>query len=183
MFRRFASEQQRFAASGRAARRPLVQVEVAFYFATFLSEQERQEEARSKPAPEPCEQSRARGCTEPLWRMPELGEQLGPDLDVAILDDGEARVHVAFFGVGFHARQRSIQERGVGLVLPVVLERVDVGRGRKRHVGKYARVGRERGTRERELGTGNWERGTGNTGLRAACFCSELRLLELMADG
>src|SRR5678815_4684667 len=70
--------------------------------------------------------------------MTVLREQSRPDLDVAILYRGEASVDVLLLRVGFDTRQRAIQERRIGLVLPVVFECVKVGLRCDCHDRKYA---------------------------------------------
>jgi hypothetical protein len=55
--------------------------------------------------------------------------QVAPDDHVAILYFSEARVDVLLFLVGLGGGQNAIEIRSVGFVLPMVLERVEVGRG------------------------------------------------------
>ena len=70
--------------------------------------------------------------------MTVLGEQPRPDLDVTILYRGEASVDVLLFWVRLDIRQRAIQERRIGLVLPVMLEGMEVGLRCGGHTDKYA---------------------------------------------
>src|SRR5690348_14176234 len=99
-----------------------MEVEVSPYFATLLSQEVRKQKAGSESTAEPREQPGARGRTECRRRVAVLREQLRPDLDVAILHGSEATVDVLLLRVGLDIRQRAIQERRIGLVLPVMLE-------------------------------------------------------------
>ena len=115
-----------------------MQIEVSPYFATLLSKEVRKQKAGSESTPEPREQAGARGRTEWQRRVTVLGEQLRPDLDVAVLHRGEATVDVLLLRVGLDVRQGAIQERRIGLVLPVMLESMEVRLRCGSHAGKYA---------------------------------------------
>jgi hypothetical protein len=56
-----------------------------------------------------------------------LPEQRRPDLQMPILDLREPPIHVLLRGIGLRLREHAIEEGGVGLVLPVMLERVEIG--------------------------------------------------------
>ena len=53
--------------------------------------------------------------------------EISPDNDVPVFNFGKPRVDVLLAGIGFSSGENAVEERGVGLVLPVVLESVDVG--------------------------------------------------------
>jgi hypothetical protein len=55
-----------------------------------------------------------------------LAEQPGPDLDVAVLDLGELQIQRALLLVVFRTGEDAIQVGGVGFVLPVMLEGVEI---------------------------------------------------------
>jgi hypothetical protein len=54
------------------------------------------------------------------------GEQIGPHYDVTIFDVGEARIDVFFLRVRLGCGEEAIEIGGVGFILPMVLELVDV---------------------------------------------------------
>jgi hypothetical protein len=107
-----------------------MEVEIAFDLAPFFAKKMREQESGPESSPQPREQSRPRRRSKATRRMTKLGEQIRPDLDVSVFDDREPGVHVALVRVRFDAGERAVQKRGVGLVLPVVLERMNVGLGR-----------------------------------------------------
>ena len=111
-------------------------VEVAFHLAPFLGEQHRQQEAGPEHLAEQREQPRARARPECAGRATVLRGAARPDLDVPVLDLGEAPVEVLLLRVRLGVGEQAIQERRVGLVLPMVLEGVEVGSSAGRHVGK-----------------------------------------------
>jgi hypothetical protein len=55
-----------------------------------------------------------------------LGQQLPPDRDVPVLDLGQPRVHVPLGCVLLYLSQEPVQIRRIGLVLPMMLESVDI---------------------------------------------------------
>jgi hypothetical protein len=69
-----------------------------------------------------------------------FAQQPGPDLDVPILDLGQAPIEVALARVGFGVGEEPVQVRGVRLVLPVMLECVQVGSGRSAHDRKLGGI-------------------------------------------
>src|SRR5690242_8826209 len=135
----FAREEQRLAAAGGARWRLPMQVEIAFDLSPFLAKEMRKEKSWTELPPEPREEASASGRLERRRRVTVLGHQPRPDLDVAIFDRRETRVDVPLLRVGLDAGQRAVEKRGVGLVLPVMLERVKVGRRSGCHDGKYGR--------------------------------------------
>lgn len=56
--------------------------------------------------------------------MPGIREHPGPYLNVPVLDLGQAAIDVALGGVGFGGGEDAVKEGRVGLVLPVMAERV-----------------------------------------------------------
>ena len=58
------------------------------------------------------------------------GEEIGPDYDVPIFDVSEPGIDVFLFWIRLRRGQNPIEVGGVGFILPMVLERVDVDRGR-----------------------------------------------------
>lgn len=66
--------------------------------------------------------------------MTVLRHEVTPYNDVPFLDVGKARVDVLLVRVGLGFREDAVEVRGVRLVLPVMLERVEVG-GRAGHPG------------------------------------------------
>jgi len=136
-----------------------MEVEIPFDLAPFLTEEMWQEKAGPESTAEPRQESSTRGGAKASGRMPQVGEKLRPDLDVTVFDRGKAGVHVALLRIGLDPGQGAIQERGVGLVLPVVLESVDVWLGRLWHAGNMTVIG---GTGDCGLGTGDWGLGTGD---------------------
>src|SRR3954463_4064732 len=102
-------------------------VEIAFDLAAFLSEQHWKQEARTKHLAERREQTRARTGTERLRRPAVLAQQLAPDVHVPILDRGESREQVALRCVRLRLCEKTIQIRRIGLVLPMMRERVKIG--------------------------------------------------------
>ena len=103
-------------------------VEVRLYLASFLLEQRGEEKARSETASEGGEQSRSRAGPMRPQLTPVLCQQVLPDLDVLVLDLGQPEVQRLLVRVVFSRCQHAIQERGIGLVLPVVLEGVQIRR-------------------------------------------------------
>jgi hypothetical protein len=57
------------------------------------------------------------------------GQQIRPDLNVLVLDLGESQIQRLLVLVSLRGRQHPIQVCGVGFVLPVMLERVEIRRG------------------------------------------------------
>jgi hypothetical protein len=107
-----------------------VQIEVAFDFAAFLGEEHGEEEPRAKAAAQPRQQPGPAAGAEWVWRLAMLAEQGAPDLDVSVFNLGEPLVDIALGLIGLGGRQDAVQERRVGLVLPVVLKCVQIGRRR-----------------------------------------------------
>jgi hypothetical protein len=58
--------------------------------------------------------------------VPVLAEEVGPYDDVAVLDISEARINVLLFGVRLSGGEEAVEVGCVRLILPVVLEFVDV---------------------------------------------------------
>jgi hypothetical protein len=110
-----------------------MEIEIALYFAAFLAQQVREKEARAKSTAEPGQESSPGRGAERRGSVTEVRQKPSPDLDVAILDRRETGVHVPLLQIGFDAGQRAIEKRGVRLVLPVMLERVNVRRRSCRH--------------------------------------------------
>ena len=81
--------------------------------------------------------------------MPEIGQQLRPDLNVAIFYSCKTGVDVALLRVGLDAREGAIEKSGVGFVLPVVLERMNVGLCRGAHASNMTESSRGQETPER----------------------------------
>ena len=133
MFCRLARERERFTFPRDARGRAAVHVEVAFDFAPLFREQHRKKEAGAEPPSEHREQAGARGWAMRSQPMAVLGQQLLPHLHVPVFDVGEAKVQGLLVRVRFRGRQDTIQKGGVGFVLPMVFEGVQVrqqcGRG------------------------------------------------------
>src|SRR5690242_4864924 len=104
-------------------------VEVCLYLTPLLREEHRQQESGAEHASQRRKQARARAGPERPNGSTVIREQLRPDLDVPVLDGGQAQIEVPLLGVSLRARQYTIQVRGVGLVLPMMLEGVQVGDG------------------------------------------------------
>ena len=128
MLGRLAREEQRLAASGDAIGRRAMHGEIAAHLAPLLREQHREQKLGAEPLSEQREQTRAAARAESLGRAPAIGEQLSPDLEMPVLDDREPQVDVALCRIGFRLREDAVQKCGVRLVLPVVLECVEVRR-------------------------------------------------------
>src|SRR6185437_1738351 len=124
----FAGEDQRFFLSLAACGRPAMHVEVAANFASLLGQQRGEEQARSKGAAKKGQHARARRGSERLRRPAVAREDLAPDRDMAVLDLGEPQVQVALPRIGLSRGELPVEERGIGLVLPVMLELVEVRR-------------------------------------------------------
>jgi len=56
-----------------------------------------------------------------------LPQQVLPDDGMAILDLGELEIQRSLPVVGFRASEHAIEKRGVGFVLPMVLEGIEIG--------------------------------------------------------
>jgi hypothetical protein len=107
-----------------------MQREIALYFAAFLSEKQRKQEIGAEASPEKGEQPGPSA-----WPVTRRGasvprQELRPDLYVPVLDACQAGVDVASLCIAFRGSKDAIEESGVRLVLPVVLEVVKVGGGR-----------------------------------------------------
>ena len=110
-------------------------VEVCLDLAPFLLEQHGQQKARAEPASEPGEQSGAPAGAKGRGGVSVPSEQVGPDHDVPVFDISQARIDVFLLRVGLRLGEKAIEIGGIRLVLPMVLEGVDVdlralGRGR-----------------------------------------------------
>jgi hypothetical protein len=57
-----------------------------------------------------------------------LRKQLCPDLDVSVFDFRQAPIEILLLWIRFRVGKQAIEIGGVCLVLPMVLERVQVGR-------------------------------------------------------
>src|SRR5690348_8445638 len=121
--------------------------EVAAHFASLFREQRREQELGTERAAEECERACARTRAERRRRRAVLREQPSPDLDVPVLYGGEPLVEMLLLGIGLGFSEHAIEECSVGLVLPVVLEGVEVGcrgwRGGGRHPPNIARTWRQ----------------------------------------
>jgi hypothetical protein len=113
-------------------------VEIAFDLATFLGKQHREEEPGAEHPTEHGQQTCACARLECPRVAVVLSQQPAPHLYVPVFDLGQAAIEVFLFGIRLGVRQQSVEVRRVGLVLPMVLEGVEVGRsgGVGRHAGK-----------------------------------------------
>jgi hypothetical protein len=64
--------------------------------------------------------------------MSVFGEEIRPHHHVPVLDDREACIDIFFARIGLRRRKKAIEIGGVRLVLPVMLEGVDVHLGLSR---------------------------------------------------
>ena len=72
-----------------------------------------------------------------------LCEQTGPDMEMPVFHVRQSSIDVLLGRVGLRIGQQTIQERGVGLILPVMLEGIEIGcaglrrlrRGDRSHTG------------------------------------------------
>ena len=101
-------------------------VEVRLDLAAFLLEQHREEKAGAEPATELREKSRPSAWTESWRRASISGKQICPDYDVPIFNVGKPGIGVSFFRIRLGGGENAIEVRGIRLVLPMVLERVNV---------------------------------------------------------
>jgi len=62
-----------------------------------------------------------------------FAQEVGPDLDVAVLDCCQSPIQVALLLIRFGVGEEAIQVRGIRLVLPMMLECVKVGSNRRAH--------------------------------------------------
>ena len=125
------ASEQRLGRARRAARRAPVHVEIASDLASFLGEQHREQKAGSQHLAEIREKPRPRAGPERPGVAAVFAQQRRPDLDVPVLDLGEPAIQVALLRVLLGVGQQPIQIRRVGLVLPVMVEGVEVdGAGR-----------------------------------------------------
>src|SRR3954452_3586913 len=102
-------------------------VEVRFDFTSLFLEKHRQKEPRTEPSTERCQDSRAPARLELGRGVAVPRQKIWLHDDVAVLDVGESSVDVLLLWVRFGVRKDAIQVRRVSFVLPMMLERVDVG--------------------------------------------------------
>jgi hypothetical protein len=117
-----ARQQQGLAPARRAVRRRAMQVQVSLDLTAFLGQEHRKQKAGAKALTEPRQQAGSATGLERFRRPAVLGQQLAPDLNVAILDGRQFLVDVALVLVRFGAGQDAVQIGRVGLVLPVMFE-------------------------------------------------------------
>jgi hypothetical protein len=127
MLSRLLRQQQRFIATRDAKPSRPMHVEVRLDLASLLGEQHGQQESRPEPAAEEGEQARTAGGAVRAKGPAVLREQVGPDLEVTIFDVGQAAIDVLLLRVRLGLGEEAVEKRRVGLVLPVVLECVEVG--------------------------------------------------------
>ena len=108
-------------------------LEIGFYLATLLLQKHRQKESRPKNLPERCQEARPRAGPERWRRMTVLGQQVAPHYDMAVFDGCQSRINVLLVQIGLGLRENAVEERRIGLVLPMVLKRVNVGVNRGSH--------------------------------------------------
>src|SRR5438105_2088683 len=121
-----ARKRQRLAMSGGATGGRPVHVEVAFDLTPLLCEQHRKKEARAQQASYEREQARACARPEGPNGTAVLGEQLRPDLDMTVLHLRQTTIEILLLRVRFGVGEQTVEVRSIRLVLPMVLERVQV---------------------------------------------------------
>jgi hypothetical protein len=102
-------------------------VHVPLYLTPFFGEQHRQQKAGPEQLAEDCEQSSARSRPERLCSSAIFADQIGPDLQVTTFDRRQAPENITFVTILFEIGEDVVQVGRVGLVLPVVLEGMEVG--------------------------------------------------------
>ena len=110
-------------------------VEITLDLAPFFLEQHRQQKTGSEPATESRQHPGSTTGRELRRRMAVLAEQIRPDYDVPIFDVGEAGVDVLLFWIRLGCGEDTIEVSSIRLVLPMVLEGVNVDLGRVRWCG------------------------------------------------
>jgi hypothetical protein len=129
---RLLGEHQRLVAAGHAAPCGAVHVEVRLHLAPLLGQQHGQEEPGPEPAAEEGQQTRACRRTMVAGRAPVLRQQRRPDLEVAVLHLGEPAIDALLRRVRLGVGEHAVEIGSVGLVLPVVMEGLEVGRAARR---------------------------------------------------
>jgi hypothetical protein len=104
-----------------------VHVEIAFYLAAFLLKQHGEKESGTEKLSERGKKTCARTWTKRLWGVAVLRQQIAPDNYMPVFDSGKAGVNVFLARVRFSLGKYSIEECCVGFVLPMMLERVNIG--------------------------------------------------------
>lgn len=126
MLRRLARERERLALAGNSCRRARMHGEVALYLAPFLRQKHREQELGTQPATEQCEQASASAGAMPADGTAMLREKASPDLDVPVLDFSQPQIQGLLAFVRLRGGEDAIEKCGVGLVLPVMLEGMQI---------------------------------------------------------
>ena len=114
--------------------RGAVHVEIGADLAPLLGEEHGQQEARSEAVAEEGEEPRARGGAVRPSRRPCRSSRSAQTSHVPVFHLGEPLVDVALRRIRLRRGEVAVEERGVGLVLPVVRELVEIRERRKASV-------------------------------------------------
>jgi len=127
VFRRLLCKGQRFATARCSAGSRAMHVEIRLYLATLFLEKHRKEESRPEQLSDSREEASAPAWPKLLQCATMLRHQVTPDNYMAVLYRGQPRVNVLLSRIGLGSGENTIEVGRVSLILPMVLEGVEIG--------------------------------------------------------